>query len=117
MTFKARDGLALHGYLTLPLGRAPRNLPLVIHPHGGPFGIRDSWGFIPEVQFYANLETSATQTAPNKIRIYVDSSNPKEPSSRTKMSTQSSPSTTTPGGAPASPAVSLTPAPGPGPAR
>ncbi len=54
VTFKARDGLALHGYLTLPLGRAPRNLPLVIHPHGGPFGIRDSWGFIPEVQFYAN---------------------------------------------------------------
>lgn len=31
-----------------------------------------------EVQFYANLETSASQTAPNKIRIYVDSTNPKE---------------------------------------
>ncbi len=54
IVFKARDGLAIHGYLTLPLGRAPKNLPLVLHPHGGPFGIRDSWGFIPEVQFYAN---------------------------------------------------------------
>ena len=54
VVFKARDGLTLHAYLTLPLGRAPKNLPLVIHPHGGPFGIRDSWGFDPEVQFYAN---------------------------------------------------------------
>ncbi len=54
VTFAARDGLTLHGYLTLPLGRHPRNLPLVLHPHGGPYGIRDSWGFNPEVQFYAN---------------------------------------------------------------
>ena len=54
VTFKARDGLVVHAYLTLPLGREPKNLPLVLHPHGGPFGIRDSWGFVPEVQFYAN---------------------------------------------------------------
>lgn len=54
VVFKARDGLPLHGYLTLPLGRDPKNLPLVIHPHGGPYGIRDSWGFNAEVQFYAN---------------------------------------------------------------
>lgn len=54
VTFKARDGLTIHAYLTLPLGREARNLPLVLHPHGGPFGIRDSWTFIPEVQFYAN---------------------------------------------------------------
>lgn len=52
--FKARDGLAIHAYLTLPVGREAKALPLVIHPHGGPFGIRDSWGFNPEVQFYAN---------------------------------------------------------------
>jgi dipeptidyl aminopeptidase/acylaminoacyl peptidase len=44
----------LHAYLTLPLGREPKNLPLVVNPHGGPYGIRDSWGFDPEVQFYAN---------------------------------------------------------------
>lgn len=52
--FKARDGLLLHGYLTLPAGRDPRGLPLLINPHGGPFGPRDSWGFNSEVQFLAN---------------------------------------------------------------
>ena len=52
VTFKARDGLTIHGYLTLPKnGR--KNLPLVVHPHGGPFGMRDVWGFDPEVQFLA----------------------------------------------------------------
>lgn len=54
LTFPARDGLTLHAYLTLPLGRDPKKLPLVIHPHGGPFGLRDDWEFNPEVQFYAN---------------------------------------------------------------
>ena len=54
VAFTARDGLLLHGYLTLPVGREPKNLPLIIHPHGGPYGPRDSWGFNHEVQFYAN---------------------------------------------------------------
>ncbi len=54
VTFAARDGLTLHGYLTLPVGRAGKGLPLIIHPHGGPYGPRDSWGFNPEVQFLAN---------------------------------------------------------------
>jgi dipeptidyl aminopeptidase/acylaminoacyl peptidase len=54
VAFTARDGLKIHAYLTLPAGREAKKLPLVIHPHGGPFGIRDSWGFDPEVQFYAN---------------------------------------------------------------
>jgi len=52
ITFKARDGLTIHGYLTLPLNEN-KNLPLIINPHGGPFGIRDDWGFDPEVQFLA----------------------------------------------------------------
>lgn len=52
--FEARDGLLLHGYLTLPNGREPKNLPLIINPHGGPFGPRDSWGFNSEIQFLAN---------------------------------------------------------------
>lgn len=52
VTFKARDGLLIHGYLTLPNGQS-QNLPLIIHPHGGPFTIRDEWGFDPEVQFLA----------------------------------------------------------------
>ncbi|MDP3073336.1 MAG: S9 family peptidase [Opitutaceae bacterium] len=54
ITFQARDGLTIHGYLTLPVGREPKKLPLILHPHGGPYGVRDSWGFNAEVQFYAN---------------------------------------------------------------
>jgi len=54
ITFAARDGMQLYGYLTLPVGREPKPLPLIVHPHGGPFGPRDSWGFNPEVQFLAN---------------------------------------------------------------
>ena len=51
--FKTRDGLTIHGYLTLPLGRDPKNLPVVVNPHGGPWA-RDTWGYSPEVQFLAN---------------------------------------------------------------
>jgi dipeptidyl aminopeptidase/acylaminoacyl peptidase len=51
--YTSRDGLTIHGYLTVPLGREPRNLPVVINPHGGPW-YRDSWGYDPEVQFLAN---------------------------------------------------------------
>jgi dienelactone hydrolase len=51
--FQARDGTKLHGYLTLPL-RAPAPPPLVVMPHGGPFGVRDSWGFDEEVQILAS---------------------------------------------------------------
>jgi dipeptidyl aminopeptidase/acylaminoacyl peptidase len=54
ISYKARDGLLLHGYLTLPAGREAKGLPLIVHPHGGPYGPRDEWGFNPEVQFYAN---------------------------------------------------------------
>ena len=51
--YKSRDGLTIHGYLTLPLGREAKNLPVVVNPHGGPW-YRDTWGFNPEVQFLAN---------------------------------------------------------------
>ncbi|WP_193564349.1 alpha/beta fold hydrolase [Pseudonocardia sp. EV170527-09] len=51
--FPARDGLPLHGYLTLPVGIPPRDLPLVLLVHGGPW-THDSWRFDPEVQFLAN---------------------------------------------------------------
>ena len=51
--YKSRDGLSIHGYLTLPLGREARDLPCVVNPHGGPWA-RDSWGFNPEAQFLAN---------------------------------------------------------------
>ena len=51
---RARDGVTLHGYLTIPRGSDGKNLPLIINPHGGPHGIRDDWDFNPEVQLFAN---------------------------------------------------------------
>jgi dipeptidyl aminopeptidase/acylaminoacyl peptidase len=54
ISYPARDGLVIHGYLTLPAGAAGKRVPLIINPHGGPFGLRDEWGFDPEVQFLAS---------------------------------------------------------------
>jgi dipeptidyl aminopeptidase/acylaminoacyl peptidase len=54
ITYTARDGLVIHGYLTLPAGASGKPMPLILNPHGGPYGIRDDWGFNPEVQFLAN---------------------------------------------------------------
>jgi dipeptidyl aminopeptidase/acylaminoacyl peptidase len=51
--YRARDGLEIPAYLTLPLGREPKNLPLVLLPHGGPH-VRDTWSFDYWVQFLAN---------------------------------------------------------------
>jgi dipeptidyl aminopeptidase/acylaminoacyl peptidase len=51
--FKSSDGLEIHGYLTLPKGLPARNLPLVVFPHGGPWG-RDSWGYDTFAQFLSN---------------------------------------------------------------
>jgi dipeptidyl aminopeptidase/acylaminoacyl peptidase len=51
--FPARDGLELPGYLTLPVGVPPRNLPMVLLVHGGPWS-QDGWGYHPEVQLLAN---------------------------------------------------------------
>jgi len=53
ITYTSRDGLTIHGYLTLPVGREAKGLPLVVNPHGGPWA-RDQWGFNPEVQLLAN---------------------------------------------------------------
>ncbi|WP_164503552.1 alpha/beta hydrolase family protein [Pleionea sediminis] len=61
ISFKARDGLELHGYLTIPKSSNGKNLPLIVHPHGGPHGPRDRWGFNPEVQFYASLGYAVLQ--------------------------------------------------------
>ena len=53
ITYTSRDGLTIHGYLTLPKGREAKNLPVVVNPHGGPWA-RDAWGFNPECQLLAN---------------------------------------------------------------
>ena len=51
--YRSRDGLTIHGYLTLPKGSDGKNLPVVVNPHGGPWA-RDSWEYRSEVQFLAN---------------------------------------------------------------
>lgn len=51
--YKARDGLDIHAYLTLPPGKQPKNLPAVIFPHGGP-DQRDMLGFDWMAQFMAS---------------------------------------------------------------
>jgi dipeptidyl aminopeptidase/acylaminoacyl peptidase len=53
VVFDARDGLKLHGYLTLPVGVPEKRLPMVLFVHGGPWS-RDTWGFNPNVQWFAN---------------------------------------------------------------
>ena len=51
--FKARDGVELTGYITLPpTYRKGQKIPFIVHPHGGP-NAKDSFGYRPEVQIYA----------------------------------------------------------------
>jgi len=53
--FKSRDGLTIHGYITLPKAALQgQKVPLIVNPHGGPQGIRDNWGFNPETQLFAS---------------------------------------------------------------
>ena len=55
ITFKSRDGLTIHGYLTLPVNiKANQKIPMIVNPHGGPQGLRDSWGFNKEAQLFAS---------------------------------------------------------------
>jgi dipeptidyl aminopeptidase/acylaminoacyl peptidase len=54
VSYAARDGTRIPAYLTLPKGREAKGLPLIILPHGGPYGIRDRLQYDAEVQFFAN---------------------------------------------------------------
>jgi dipeptidyl aminopeptidase/acylaminoacyl peptidase len=51
--YKSSDGLEIPAYLTLPKGMPEKNLPVVVVPHGGPWG-RDNWGYNSMAQFLAN---------------------------------------------------------------
>jgi dipeptidyl aminopeptidase/acylaminoacyl peptidase len=51
--YKSSDGLEIPAYLTLPKGAAPKALPVIVLPHGGPWG-RDTWGYSGLPQFLAN---------------------------------------------------------------
>ncbi|WP_257668774.1 S9 family peptidase [Parapedobacter tibetensis] len=55
ITFTSRDGKTIHGYITLPEAALKgERVPVIVNPHGGPQGIRDSWGFNPEAQLFAS---------------------------------------------------------------
>jgi dipeptidyl aminopeptidase/acylaminoacyl peptidase len=51
--YQSRDGWTIHGYLTVPNGQDAKNLPVIIHPHGGPW-VRDNWGYNPAIQLLAS---------------------------------------------------------------
>ncbi|HWY24533.1 MAG TPA: prolyl oligopeptidase family serine peptidase, partial [Nevskia sp.] len=53
ITFKARDGQVIHGYLTLPPDKDPQHLPLVVYPHGGPFVDGDTWAWEADSELMA----------------------------------------------------------------
>ena len=54
VSYKSRDGLIIHGYLTLPITyKKGDQIPIVVHPHGGPW-VRDYWGFSSQIQYLAN---------------------------------------------------------------
>lgn len=52
ISYPARDGLTIHGYLTKPMG-VNHPVPTVMLVHGGPWA-RDTWGYDPEAQWLAN---------------------------------------------------------------
>ncbi|HEX6704468.1 MAG TPA: alpha/beta fold hydrolase [Albitalea sp.] len=62
LTIKARDGLALPAFLTVPLGVEPKGLPLVLLPHGGPLSSDDitfdDWSAFLASRGYAVLQVN-----------------------------------------------------------
>jgi len=53
-SLQARDGLKMYGFMTIPPGKELKNLPLVIYPHGGPYGATDIWGWDARAQLLAS---------------------------------------------------------------
>lgn len=54
VSFDARDGRKIYGWLTVPKGSDGKNLPLIVNPHGGPHGPYDDWNFSMEIQLFAS---------------------------------------------------------------
>ena len=54
ISLTTRDGMKIHGYLTVPNGSDGKNLPMIVNVHGGPMGPRDDWGFNWETQLLAS---------------------------------------------------------------
>lgn len=61
VVFKARDGLEIHGYLTRPKGAEGRRVPMVVLPHGGPFGVTDTWNYYFERDLLASAGYAVLQ--------------------------------------------------------
>lgn len=59
--FASRDGTKIHGYVTRPVGHPTGLLPMVVLPHGGPFGIRDVWRFDDDAQLLASAGYAVLQ--------------------------------------------------------
>lgn len=59
--FTSRDGLTIRGYVTIPKDSNGKNLPLIVNPHGGPFGVRDNWRYNSEHQFFASRGYATVQ--------------------------------------------------------
>lgn len=51
--YLSRDGLTINGYLSLPKNTEGKRIPIIVHPHGGPW-VRDSWGYNPAIQLFAS---------------------------------------------------------------
>lgn len=61
VSYQARDGLRIDGFLTLPKGASAGPAPMVLLPHGGPFGIYDAWAFDNQAQLLAEAGYAVLQ--------------------------------------------------------
>lgn len=65
--YKARDGMMIPAYITLPRGVPAKNLPLIVNIHGGPM-VRgyywSEWGRWPEAQFFASRGYAVLEPEP-----------------------------------------------------
>lgn len=53
VSLTARDGVALRGYLNVPAGKDAKALPMVVLPHGGPYGVFEEWQADDDTQLLA----------------------------------------------------------------
>ena len=60
VSYKARDGLDIEAFLTLPEGK-DKNLPTIIFPHGGPIAADGAKGFDYWTSFFANRGYAVVQ--------------------------------------------------------
>ena len=63
LRYKARDGLEIPAYLTLPKGREAKNLPLIMYVHGGPWVRGASWQWRDEAAYLATLGYAVLEPA------------------------------------------------------